>query len=143
MRALTLIQPMAWAIVSGTKRIENRPTRLPKDMRHRETCVAIHAGKKWSDEYARIVMDVMGLDEMPEAARWQGIVGAAVFLGHSIEGAMDRDPWYSGPYGHVIGRAAALTLPIPCQGMLGWWPVPPDVAEAVGVGLAESTWGYG
>ena len=59
MRALTLVQPMAWAIVRGTKRIENRPRNLPKAMRGVSTVVAVHGGRGWSDEYADVVSEIM------------------------------------------------------------------------------------
>lgn len=63
MRALTLIRPMSAAIVHGTKRIENRPTNLPKSMRGAPTIVAVHAGKKWSDEYWESLKQIDGRDD--------------------------------------------------------------------------------
>lgn len=63
---------MSAAIVHGTKRIENRPTNLPKSMRGVPTIVAVHAGKKWSDEYANAVSVIMKTRELNCE---QGIVG--------------------------------------------------------------------
>lgn len=61
LRALTLIRPMAAAIVHGSKRIENRPMNLPRAMRGVETVVAVHAGRKWSEEYERAIHEIDGV----------------------------------------------------------------------------------
>lgn len=143
---------MSWAIVHGTKRIENRPRDLPKAMRGVPTVVAVHAGKKWDDEYADAIVKIMGLDALPREPWWiePAIVGLMRLTGrvftdfdgteaHHLgrpciihpDGAPRLDPWFSGPYGYEISHACALATPIPCRGMLGFWPVPDDVAREV------------
>ncbi len=143
MRALTLIRPMAAAIVHGTKRIENRPMDLPRAMRGVRTVVAVHAGKKWDDEYWETVhrLDTTGISSagVPYAARCrdEGIVGLMALSGRVftvanralLEGV--RAAWFSGPYGYEIEHAIALPSPIPCRGMQGFWPLPREIEEDV------------
>jgi hypothetical protein len=124
MRALTLIQPMSWAIVSGTKRIENRPTNLPRAMRSGETVVVVHAGKKWSDTYANAVGRIMGVTEVG-FVEGGGLVGLMLLTGRVFD--RHEDPWFSGPYGYEIKRAIAFDEPIPCRGLQGFWPVPDSI----------------
>ncbi len=158
MRALTLIRPMSAAIVHGTKRIENRPMDLPRAMRGVTTVVAVHAGKKWSEEYGRAVqmIDDCGRD-MPQVSYAgmlddEGIVGLMRLTGrvfttadaarcshpygeHSVlcsAGAkVGDDPWWSGPFGYDIDRVVAFAEPIACRGMQGFWPVPGDIRRKI------------
>lgn len=145
MKALTLIRPMAAAIVHGSKRVENRPRDLPKAMRGVQTVVAVHAGKKWDDTYERIVRMIDGkrgsIRTTPEL--WygdklhdQGIVGLMRLSGFSYNdddkpeltvglGTRNErtrvDPWYAGPFGYEILETVALARPVPCAGQLGFW----------------------
>lgn len=150
-RALTLIRPMSAAIVHGTKRIENRPTNLPKSMRGVPTIVAVHAGKKWSDEYANAVSVIMKTRELNCE---QGIVGLMRLTGRVFtvddppgklyrfaltgeptrsDGRLEPDAWWSGPFGYEIDRAVAFEKPIECSGMMGFWPVPPHALAVMNI----------
>ena len=158
LRALTLIRPMSAAIVHGTKRIENRPMDLPKAMRGVETVVAVHAGKKWSEEYADLIMQIIGeteWDRLRELRLWEaeGIVGLMLLTGRvftktnppparpphdfTVMSGGTFDPWFSGPFGYEIKHAVALASPIACRGMQGWWPVPEDIANTFDVKWAR------
>lgn len=134
MRALTLVQPMAWAIVAGSKRIENRTRPLPRWMTGRRTLVAVHAGLKWQDGYADTVQRIMGVQPPPEA-RASGIVGAMVLSGRqwvANRGAAPTDPWFGGPFGYEIEWAGSLVSPITgVKGLQGFWPLPENVADVV------------
>jgi hypothetical protein len=137
MRALTLIQPMAWAIVRASKRIENRPMNLPVAMRGTQTCVAVHAGKGWSDAYAETCVRATGLSELPSESRDVGLVGAMILSGRVFtDAAPPADPWYGGPFGYEVAWACYFTTPIPCRGMLGFWPLPVDAHACVSALLA-------
>jgi hypothetical protein len=140
---LTLIRPMAAAIVHGTKRIENRPKDLPKKMRGVRTIVGVHAGKKWDEDYLRTVCEIDGgrtrgdSGDLTCPAYWErlkdeGIVGLMLLTGRVYSGSMpgkvcdgvdwyNTPPWYSGPFGYEIAEAIAFEKPIPCRGMLGFW----------------------
>ena len=154
MRALTLIRPMAAAIVHGTKRIENRPANLPSSMRDRPTIVAVHAGKKWDDEYARVVHEIDGVwadkylesgfhyahvKETPYEAhlRDEGVVGLMLLSGRVFTSRQEvqlartapRVAWFGGPFGYEVARAIPFAKPIPCRGMQGFWPLPREIEE--------------
>jgi hypothetical protein len=70
MKALTVQQPWAWAIIHGTKRIENRTTAW----KYRGP-LAIHAGTRWSERGARSglvwadLLSLYGWPAGPDAAR--------------------------------------------------------------------------
>ncbi len=148
-RALTLIRPMAGAIVHGSKRIENRPRNLPAAMRGVETVVAVHAGKAWSDAYWDTVARIDGV--RASLTHPEGIIGLMRLSGrvfthtmvdeptgqyrdnndynmvmHTWVDGVEADPgrWYSGPFGYEIKDAVAFDEPVACRGMQGWWPVP-------------------
>lgn len=145
---ITLIRPMSAAIVWGSKRIENRPRDLPKKMRGVPTIVAVHAGRKWDDEYVRTVSDIDGVihvdfaESVPYADRFndEGLVGLMLLSGRVFTAespppmvpypapfrAMHPDRWFSGPYGYEILAAVPFEKPLPCRGSLGWWPVPDE-----------------
>lgn len=156
LRALTLIRPMSAAIVHGTKRIENRPQDLPRAWRGRGAVVAVHAGKKWSDEYAQTCWRLDGKHTEWKDGEWgggtslpppyvarvrdEGIVGLMRLTGRVYrdkwphlpvrareDGHYWLDYWWSGPFGYEIADAVAFPEPIACRGMQGFWPVPADV----------------
>lgn len=137
-RALSLIRPMSAAIVHGTKRIENRRINLPQAMRGVPTVIAVHAGRKWDENYASAVNHIDGAGHVdgeyrpaPSYAarcRDEGLVGLMRLTGRVFTNSDPCDPtmydvWYSGPFGYEIDGAVAFPTPIPCPGMLGFWPV--------------------
>jgi hypothetical protein len=129
---------MGWAVVSGTKRIENRPRALPKWMQGRRTLVAVHGGKGWSNEYVTTVSRIMGFMAIPDdGPEWTGIIGAMILTGRQFTEStrpfrgVNLDPWWGGPFGYEIEWAAALPTPIQCRGMMGWWTVPPEHENAL------------
>jgi hypothetical protein len=145
LRALTLIQPMASAIVADDPRrktIENRPRSLPKTMLGKKTVIAVHAGLKWNEDYAALAMRILGSAvDWDRAANLGGhILGLAEFTGRQFVAddaakTIPRDHpgilWFSGPYGYAIGDAVALPEPVACRGALGWWPVPEEVTASI------------
>lgn len=128
-RGLTLIQPMAAAIVFDHPRwkdVENRPTNLPRNMRGVETTIAIHAGLKWDDGYGLFVHDQFELVWPPHAEAFGAIVGVATLTGRVFTSSMEanragRGRWYAGPFGYEIKSARALPQPIKRRGSLGFW----------------------
>jgi hypothetical protein len=155
MKALTVMQPWAWAIFHG-KAIENR-TQL---WTYRGP-LAIHAGARWSerggssslvrDAFCRANSEYNG-GSLPE---WLFTVAASccvpgVHMG-AILGVVDLvdvhpesgccAPWGESSYVEHGGRerrqiahlvlenARLLPKPIPCRGALGLWTPPADIAE--------------
>lgn len=144
MRALTLIQPMAAAIVHEHplwKDIENRPQNLPRAMRGVETTIALHAGMKWDDGYGMMIEDTFGIREPREWPRFADVFGAIIgtvtFTGSVFTSLTDvvragkSGRWFMGPFGYEIKERRALRTPVPCRGMQGFWPLPPDVEARV------------
>jgi hypothetical protein len=143
MRALTLHQPWAWAIAHADKTVENRPTAPPRVVLGDD--FAVHAGlafdlAAWAafregrfGELARRVPDVEKLvhGAIVAVARLDAFV-----RGHEQLRALGYDldlyrRWFSGPVGNILSYRRPLASPLPCRGMQGWWPLPPDVEAAV------------
>lgn len=140
LRALTLVQPMASAIIvadARSKRTENRPRPLPRHMQGHATVVAVHAGLGWDDAYAELVRRLLGdaIDWDRIAGHHGCIVGLMRLTGRQFtaDAPPINDPWWSGPYGYEIESAAALPDPVPCRDGFhrGWWRVPDHVARLV------------
>lgn len=135
MKAISIRQPWAWAIVAGYKDVENRdwPTRY----RGR---VLIHASKREEtgdvDYVVNLVAHQTGRTR-EDIAREYGdhllagglgaIVGAAT-IDDCVEDM--RSDWFFGKYGFVVADATAIQ-PVPCKGALSFFNVPPQVAQAI------------
>lgn len=141
MKALTVQQPWAWAIVHGGKLIENR-TQL---WSYRGP-LAIHAGARWSNHGAAspLVTDAWRkfggplLGDMDMGA----ILGVVDLVDVHPEAGCCQ-PWGESAYVEHGGRVRrrithlvlenprALAEPIPCKGALGLWAPPADVVGAL------------
>lgn len=139
MRGLSLSQPWCWAILDPVARkwVENRTWAPPIAMI--DQVIALHAAKSW-DKAGTPFLLRLGIefparyDLYPSAA----IVGTAR-IDRVVTDARTLPPeqarWYMGPttpdgrtvYGWVLADVRPLARPIPCRGLQGLWPVPPDV----------------
>lgn len=131
MRALTVKQPWAGAIVHQTKRIENRTWKLPAA--HIGTRILIHAAAK-PDKHAIVYgpnLDVYG-----------AIVGVATLTGfHFDSGRQPCCSEWADPdaYHWALADVIALDQPVPAKGALGFWAPAPDVLTAVQQQLVLAT----
>ena len=150
MRALSIRQPYASAIVTGPKRVENRPRLM--GLRAGEW-ILIHASQAFYfskagwERGARAVIQ----EHWPEAPGavedypTGRIIGAAL-LGETSAfepGAalvdptlleqpnLEADPWAFGPYCTRIEAVVALEGDYPARGSLGLWKVPEEVLGAL------------
>lgn len=147
MKALTVQQPWAWAILHG-KDIENR-TQLWK---YRGP-LAIHAGARESERGffdARIITAAQESDSvgpgsfygtnLPTALTFSAILGVVDLVDcHPDAGCCQ--PWGEQSYVEHGGRERRrithlvlenpreLAVPIPCKGALGLWTPPADVLD--------------
>lgn len=134
MKALTLIRPWGWAIFNG-KPVENRTWAPPASMLGQY--IAIHHGRKWSDEAADDIAEILEIDELPPESTDEGIVGLARIDRVINDGALwFNDPvrksiWFTGPVGWVLANHIWLPKPVWCRGSLGLWTVPPGVMSDV------------
>ncbi len=149
MRALTVQQPWAWAIVHGGKDVENRTQawgyRGP---------LAIHAGARVSERGVEMVPRLIGAQSlllgadvarevMAAEAQLQGAIIGVVDLVeiHPAELGATCSAWAESSYAEhggrtrrdvvhlVLANARPLQEPIPCKGRLGLWTPPADVLE--------------
>jgi hypothetical protein len=141
MKAITIQQPSAWAIIAGHKRVENRGW-APNESLYGQV-IAIHAAKKvaprpWTAE------KVLGrVDEDFVTSAIIGVVtlAGAFMLDDEVPGgilceggvtpkecrAITRTAWWFGPAGFVLRDPKCLKQPVPCKGQLGFWNVPPEL----------------
>lgn len=131
MRALTLWQPMAWAVAAGHKPVENRGW-PPPDWIIGER-VAIHAGQRWNRGHALYV------DKRAPLPPRDALVYGAVIATAVIDPAV-TDPallnlhermWWMGPVGWPLRDVIRLHQPVPCRGYQKLWRLPEDVEAQV------------
>lgn len=150
MKALTVQQPWAWAIIHGGKNIENRSTLW----RYRGP-LAIHAGMRISDrgqqsDLVRGAWSAQGLptklaerlDRYGYVAVPTGAVIGVVDLVDAHPASGCCTPWGEESYvEHDGGRRVDVVHyvienprpihPVPWRGALGLWTIPDDIAELV------------
>lgn len=117
MRALSVKQPWAWAIIHGDKTIENRKGRT-----HIRETIAIHASKQPRREWS---FPRRSIKPPPEEEWVLGAIIGFVDLVGCLEDS--RSKWFKGPFGWVLANPRALRSPIYCTGYCGFWQVPPEV----------------
>lgn len=149
MRALTLWQPMAWAVAEGHKPVENRVWTLPEAFVGQD--VAIHAGKRYDASWAETIRSMFTIDVPQRSEIALGAVIAVVRFTASLDrkalheflrkdmpsiglqpdqfAALHR--WYSGPYGFVCADVRKLAEPVPARGFQGLWALPDDIKARV------------
>lgn len=126
MRALSVQQPWAWAILAGHKPVENRSWRT----NYRGTLVIHAAQGKRSDASGRD--HIAGLGKMVPAELARGVILGTVELVDclSTSEALERfgPDWVDGPWCWVLEKPRLLREPIPCRGKLSLFTVA-DLAE--------------
>lgn len=150
MKAISVKQPWAWAIVHGSKTIENRT-----QMWNYRGPLAIAASKTWSNEgfadprvreaFAARHPDLVGsgAEEQARGLFPQGVIIGVVELIdiHVADGDACCAPW-GDQRGGVFSSARAIThlvlqhpqplwIPVPAPGALGLWEVPEPALSAV------------
>lgn len=116
-KALSILQPYAWLIVTGKKDIENRTWwtgyRGP---------VWIHAGKTYGKRDHEDDADCYA-DYPEREAMIGGIVGIATIT-DCVKSSESK--WFNGPYGFVLKDARQFPL-VPMRGALSFFDVPADI----------------
>ena len=142
--ALSIRQPWAFSIISGTKRIENRTWNTAF-----RGPFLIHAGRGLTQDelegWAHMILaeDIHwpGLrDRVWRAADFErgGIIGMAR-LDRTFRSAIncpeDQRPWFFGPVGFLLADVRPLPF-IPCKGALGFFDPGPEAQARVAELLA-------
>jgi hypothetical protein len=135
MKALSIRQPWAWAIVAGYKPVENRSRRTTF-----RGPLLVHAGKREMPEdinfVIRVVAEQTGRSEGDIFREYSkhlmaGALGAIVGVATISDCVQEMDSdWFFGPYGFVLTDARAIS-PVPCKGALGFFEVPADLSDAI------------
>jgi hypothetical protein len=129
MKALSIRQPWAWAIIHAGKDIENRSWSTKFRGRF-----LVHAAKGMTrDEYEVCLhychhvgaihpfptgLVMPAFDEFPRG----GIIGSVELI-DCVEGTIfNKNPWFFGPYGFVLADAQSLPF-MPLKGKLGFFDV--------------------
>lgn len=133
MKALSLLQPYPWAIFDevADKNLENRFWPPPIEMI--EQRIALHASKGFDDTALPMIWG-FGL-KTPDMYTKSAIVGVAT-IDRVVTEARTLTPgqarWYMGPirdgktvHGWILKDRQRLPRPIPWDGALGLWTVPP------------------
>lgn len=140
-RALTVLQPYAWAITVGVKPVENRTRRTKY-----RGLLAIHAGKRVMREGLgdpRILEAIADRDfEINEATSRLGCVVAVADLtgchDATYTAGCSCSPWAASYSWHwELSDVRPLREPVPCRGMLGLWRLPLNVEAKVRRQLEE------
>ncbi len=119
MKALSLTQPMAWAIFHG-KDVENRTWNTKFRGRF-----YVHASKKFDKEHYDFILNHwvrlgLKMKEIPKPGQFtHGAIIGEVDIVSVVE--MHGSKWFFGPYGFVLRNAVAYDEPILCKGTLGFF----------------------
>ena len=118
MKALSIQQPWAWAILNG-KDIENRSWYTPVRGR-----ILIHAGKKLDYDGVMFLqtMNVIAPKNLPLG----GIVGSVELVDCVTK---SDSPWFFGKYGFVLKNPVELPF-VQYRGQLGFFDVPGSLISA-------------
>lgn len=119
MKALSIRQPWAWAIVQGLKPVENR-TWAPRHVGE----LLIHAGQMVDDAGLQSMLATFPELRPQLPARWDlgGIVGVA----EAVECVTEHPSrWFTGPFGLVLRNARPLPF-VRWPGKLGFFGVADD-----------------
>jgi hypothetical protein len=130
MKAISIRQPWAWAILYAGKDIENRDGRW--NLRGR---VVIHAGKTLSraeraaiDDVAAFIRKPGLVVPSPRQFAERGLLGALIGTVEIVDCvAHSNSPWFYGPFGLVLREPRPFPTPIPFKGALGLMNVPDGI----------------
>lgn len=119
MKALTIKQPWAWAILLAGKDVENRS--WSTDYRGP---LLIHAGASFD----RLAQLPQRTPPVPDDLVFSAILGV-VDLVDVVEAS--RSKWFSGPYGWVLRNPRPFRSPVAGPGRLRLWEPSPAQIRAV------------
>jgi len=135
MKALSIRQPYAWAIIAGYKPVENRD--WSTNFRGR---VLIHASKREeTEDVSNVIRNVAVQTGRTDAEvekeyadhLLSGGLGAIVGAATITDCVQDmQNEWFYGRFGFVMADAKAID-PVPCKGALSFFNVPTEVAAAI------------
>jgi hypothetical protein len=114
MKALSINQPWAWAILYAGKRVENRKWKT--NFRGR---FFLHAGLRFDDAGVEWIENHFPDLTLPESYQMGGVIGQATITDCVSQ---SDSPWFFGPYGFVLKDVVPIKF-VPCRGMLNFFEV--------------------
>jgi hypothetical protein len=143
-RAITVRQPHAFAIMSGEKDVENRSW-LPN--LNLPAFIAVHAAKHRgprsteleAEETVRQRLSDAGI-KMPDAASLpKGALLGLAYIDGCLPPLKENLGWaLAGHHRWHIAKVIGLSQPIPCSGQLGLWEVPSKIAAMLNAVMTNS-----
>lgn len=129
-RALSIRQPWVWAMLYAGKRIENRTWatsyRGPLYLHAAQALASKESRRAFHAIAAQLGIDVPALEIFPRGA----LIATAELIDCTQNVPRGQHPWAdSGAHYFVLANIAALAEPIPLDGALGLWRVPPEIAR--------------
>ncbi|MCV0384877.1 MAG: ASCH domain-containing protein [Nitrobacter sp.] len=125
MKAISIRQPWAWAILHAGKDIENRDRRW--NLRGR---IVVHASATMTRDEIAAIEDMSPHWPVPsrEAFRACGLLGALVGTVEVVDCVRDHSSrWFFGPFGLVLREPRPFKTPVPYKGALGVMDVPDGI----------------
>lgn len=119
-RALSIIQPWADAIVHHGKNVENRSWST-----ERRGYIAIHASLKKNKDLFLYLKKEFRIGLKIEESSFGAIIGFAKITNVIDDETVTRNTkkWFSGDYGLVLEDVIPLKEPVLIKGALGFWKV--------------------
>ncbi len=121
MKALSVRQPWAYAILRLGKSVENRT--WPLRLRTPFECV-IHAGKAWGRSERLDLEDLRQRYAIADELALGSLLGIVTVTGCVTAPRDERDgEWFCGPYAFTLENPRPFAEPIPWKGALGFFDV--------------------
>ena len=128
-KALSVRQPWAWAIIHAGKDVENRSWQAVNHGLNQRGPIAIHASgamTKADYEAARDFMATIGVACPDPADLWRGGIVGEVEIVDVVK--QSESPWFFGPRGLILANPGACTF-IPAKGRLGFFNWRSNITE--------------
>lgn len=139
MKALSIRQPWAWAILHAGKNIENRDWKPSNPGLRFRGRFLIHASKGMTmreyEDFLAFAHHISRIHPFPsglvlpavEELDKGGIVGVATIIDVV---STSFSPWFMGAYGFVLSDVRPLPF-VPCKGRLGFFDAPANVMDTI------------
>lgn len=130
LRALTICQPWAWAIMAGHKRFENRDWQTDY-----VGPLVIHAGKseKWMPD-GMAFLRRLGICPLRSELEFGAVLGVVEMVDCVRKAECDGDPFAFGPYCFKLEKPRRLAVPVPMKGQLTLWRIDPAIVAELEIG---------
>ncbi len=130
MKAITVYQPYAYAIIAGLKQYETRPRKT-----HIRGRVAVHAGRLdevhatkhlSGNDFWALMAEIGGKTDLPRGAVLGTVeIVDCVPVEEIIHTLSERErllgDYSPGRFAWVLKNPVAFSMPVPAKGKQGWW----------------------